>query len=64
MQYLFQYIQLQVQLAEHHVSSPQRQLQVRRLQILDVLVHIAHQERGHIGLQHLAAVLKTHKQFV
>lgn len=56
--YLFQHIQLQVQLAEHHISSPEGQLQVRWPQILNILVYIAHQEWCDIGLQHLVPVLK------
>jgi len=58
-QYLFQDIQLQVQLAEHHIPSPQRELQVRWLQVLNVLVDIAHQERCDIRLQHLFSALST-----
>ena len=64
--YLLQHIQLQVQLAEHHISSPERQLQVRWPQILNILVYIAHQEWCDIGLQHLVPVLqrKTNTVFV
>lgn len=58
-QYLFQYIQLQVQLAEHDVPSPKRKLQVRWLQVLNVFVHVAHQERCDIRLQHLLSVVNT-----
>lgn len=61
-QYLFQYIQLQVQLAEHHISSPERELQVRWLQILNILVYIAHQEWCDIRLQHLDPVLNKHQR--
>ena len=38
---------------EDGVASPEGQLQVRRLDVLDVLVQVGHEQRRDVALQHL-----------
>ena len=55
--YLLQYIKIDLEVIEHNITSPQRQTEVFRFQILDVLVHISSEQRCYVRLQHVVVVI-------
>ena len=51
-QLALQHVQLQLKIAQHYIAAPQRQVQVRRVDVVDVLVDVRHQQRRNVRLEH------------